>query len=429
LNATIHPSRLEGQVHAPASKSSMQRACAAALLKKGTSFLYNTGHSDDDQAALEIIQRLGAKIENVDGAARITSEGVFPVAEEIDCGESGLSFRMFTPIAALSQDPLKITGRGNLSSRPMDAFDLVLPKLGVAIRSNRGKLPLSVQGPLKPATIEIDGSLSSQFLTGLLMAFAGAAATGVSIKVNDLKSKPYVDLTLSVLKSFGLTVPRNDNYEVFWYDDREKEDSSSATHYTIEGDWSGGAFLLVAGAIAGPITVTGLDLTSRQADKAIVDALMAANAGIAIEAKGIKIRPADMNGFEFDATDCPDLFPPLVALAAYCKGETRITGVNRLIHKESNRALTLWEEFGKMGLDIKVMNDVMTIQGGDPLKPATVHSHFDHRIAMACTVAALRSGGETILEKPGVVKKSYPDFYMDLKSLGADVSLPLHYKI
>jgi 3-phosphoshikimate 1-carboxyvinyltransferase len=155
---------------------------------------------------------------------------------------------------------------------------------------------------------------------------------------------------------------------------------------------------------------------------------MAANAGLAIEAKGIKIHPAEMNAFEFDATDCPDLFPPLVALASYCKGETKLKGVNRLVYKESNRALSLWEEFGKMGVDIVVKDDLMIVKGGEPLRPATVHSNFDHRIAMACTVAGLGSTGKTILEKPGVVKKSYPDFYQDLKSLGADVSLPQPFK-
>jgi 3-phosphoshikimate 1-carboxyvinyltransferase len=131
-----------------------------------------------------------------------------------------------------------------------------------------------------------------------------------------------------------------------------------------------------------------------------------------------------MNAFEFDATDCPDLFPPLVALAAYCKGETTIKGVSRLIHKESNRAMTLQEEFGKMGVKIELKDDVMIIDGGKGVKGAKVHSHHDHRIAMACAIAALKAEGETIIEEAGAVKKSYPDFYNDLKLIGASVSLP-----
>jgi 3-phosphoshikimate 1-carboxyvinyltransferase len=283
---------------------------------------------------------------------------------------------------------------------------------------------LIIQGPLQPANIEIEGSLSSQFLTGLLMVYAAANAKKVSIKVNDLKSKPYIDLTLDLMKQFGLKVPVNKNYEEFYFDD-STPDSRLPTHdYTIQGDWSSGAFLLVAGAIAGPITVRGLDLTSSQPDKAIVNVLMSVNAGIAIEAKGIKIHPAEMNAFDFDATDCPDLFPPLVALAAYCKGETTIKGISRLTHKESNRAVTLKDEFGKIGVEIGLKDDVMIIRGGKGVKGAIIHSHHDHRIAMACAVAALKAEGETTIEEAGAVKKSYPDFYNDLKLLGASVSLP-----
>jgi 3-phosphoshikimate 1-carboxyvinyltransferase len=268
----------------------------------------------------------------------------------------------------------------------------------------------------------VDGSVSSQFLTGLLLAYSASGVKNVSIKVNNLKSKPYIDLTLDVMKRFGLNVPANQDYNEFIFSSTQSHQSKTV-NYTVEGDWSSGAFLLVAGAIAGPITIRGLDLTSTQADKAIVDALMNANAGIAIEAKGIKIHPAEMHAFNFDATDCPDLFPPLVALAAYCKGKTEIKGVNRLTYKESNRALTLQEEFRKMGVEIELKADIMIISGGGKLKGTKVHSRHDHRIAMALAVAALKAAGETIVEEAQAVKKSYPDFYDDLKKLGADVSL------
>jgi len=151
---------------------------------------------------------------------------------------------------------------------------------------------------------------------------------------------------------------------------------------------------------------------------------MKANAGIAIEAKGIQLTPAAMTGFDFDATDCPDLFPPLVALAAYCKGKTSIKGVSRLAHKESNRGLTLQEEFGKMGIKIELNGDIMIIHGADKVRGARVHSRHDHRIAMACAIAALRAEGEVIIDEAMAVKKSYPDFYSDLRALGASLSLP-----
>lgn len=432
MKVTIQQSQLKGAIQAPVSKSSMQRACAAALLRKGETTIVNPGHSNDDKAALGIIKALGAEVETGREEVKVRSEG-FPFTIQhspltINCDESGLSIRMFTPIAALSDKEITINGSGSLLTRPMDFFDEILPALGVKIKSNEGKLPLIIHGPLKPANTEVDGSLSSQFLTGLLMAYSATGASDVSIKVKGLKSKPYIDLTLDVMQKFGLNVPENKNYEEFVFSGNPVPHSPSSSHYyTVEGDWSGGAFLLVAGAIAGPITVRGLDLTSTQADKAIVEALIAANAGIALEAKGIKLHPAKMNAFNFDATDCPDLFPPLVALASYCKGQTKIKGASRLTHKESNRALTLQEEFGKMGVKIELDGDIMIIHGGGEVNGATVHSRHDHRIAMACAVAALKANGTTVIEEAGAIKKSYPDFYKDLKKLGAAVSLPLEH--
>jgi len=429
MKVTIQPSTLSGNILAAASKSSMQRACAAALVSTGTSIVHNPGHSNDDKAALDIIKRLGAEWK-IDGEElSVTSDGVKPVATEINCGESGLSIRMFTPLVALSEKEITINGEGSLLTRPMDFFDEILPKLGVSIQSSNGKLPLKIKGPLVPKNIEIDGSLSSQFLTGLLMAYAASDAKDASIKVNNLKSKPYVDLTLDVMKQFGLKLPENRNYAEFHFSSEPAHDSrpdsyQETTHdYTVEGDWSGGAFLLVAGVIAGSITVRGLDLMSTQADKAIVDALMKANASIAMDTKGIKLHAGEMNAFDFDATDCPDLFPPLVALASYCKGKTTIRGVSRLAHKESNRGLTLQEEFGKMGVKIELLDDVMIVHGGNEVKGATVHSRHDHRIAMACAVAALKAKGETTIEEAQAVKKSYPDFYEHLQKLGATLSL------
>lgn len=430
MKVTINPSKLKGTIQAPASKSSMQRACAAALLRQGTTTIFNPGHSNDDKAAIGIIQSFGAEVIPGNEELIINSQGLRPVANEINCGESGLSIRMFTPLAALCDREISIIGAGSLATRPMDFFDAVLPQLGVKVSSNGGKLPMKVQGPLKPATIEVDGSLSSQFLTGLLMAYSAAGAGNVSIKVKDLKSKPYIDLTLDVMKKFGLNLPENRNYKEFIFRNDPAQDSGLRTiDYTVEGDWSGGAFLLVAGAIAGPITVRGLDLTSTQADRAIVDALMAANAAIAMDAKGITVHPGGMDGFYFDATDCPDLFPPLAALAAYCKGKTTLKGISRLTHKESNRAVVLQDEFDKMGVTIALEGEIMTVYGANKVKGADVHSNHDHRIAMACAVAALQADAETVIEEAQAVNKSYPDFYNDLEKLGAAVSLSNTFRL
>jgi 3-phosphoshikimate 1-carboxyvinyltransferase len=417
----IKPSILTGSVIAPASKSSMQRACAAALLSEGASEITNPGKSNDDLAALDVIQKLGARVvENQDGSITIHSQGVDPVEEEINCGESGLGIRMFTPIAALSNRHITINGVGSLYTRPMHFFDEIFPKLNIKIQSRKGMLPLQIQGPLVPSNIEVDGSLSSQFLTGLLMAYGASVTTPVNIKVNNLKSKPYIDLTLKVMESFGRKVTHT-NYEVFHLEPQEKNYEPQV--YTVEGDWSGAAFLLVAGAISGKILVKGLDLSSTQADKAVMRALKDCECDLTVSPNAINIGPpTDLKAFDFDATDCPDLFPPLVALAAYCNGTTTIKGVSRLAHKESNRGLTLQEEFGKMGVRITLQDDLMLIEGGAELFGTTVHSRHDHRIAMACAVAALQADDEVIIEDAEAINKSYPDFYSHLQKLGASVT-------
>ncbi len=423
--ATVHPNKLTGVQVAPASKSSMQRACAAALLHQGTTKILNPGHSNDDLAAIDVIQKLGATVKVDSTEMHVQSNGVRPIGPDMNCGESGLGIRMFTPIAALSNHAITIQGQGSLVKRPMHFFDEIFPSLGIEIQSNSGYLPIQIKGPLKPATITVDGSLSSQFLTGLLMAYAASGSTDAVIHVQDLKSKPYIDLTLSVLNDFGWKV-QHQGYERFEF--LAHPPLAEHIEYTVEGDWSGAAFLLVAGAIAGPITVKGLQLNSTQADRAVMHALKATGASIEINEDAIFIGPSkdaskELNAFEFDATDCPDLFPPLVALAAVCKGVSIIKGVSRLAHKESDRGITLQTEFAKLGIRIDLKEDTMLVYGGTGIHSAEVFSQHDHRIAMACGVAALCADGPITITDAEAVNKSYTDFYAHLKHLGAKVDL------
>ena len=436
MRATVHPNTIKGEQVAPASKSSMQRACAAALLHRGTTQILNPGHSNDDFAAIDVIQKLGAVVktedalnEKINAASIIVqSDGVKPIGTSMNCGESGLGIRMFTPIAALSDQLITVKGEGSLLKRPMHFFDTIFPNLGIEIQSKAGYLPIQIKGPLKPANIEVDGSLSSQFLTGLLMAYAASDATDAIIHVQDLKSKPYIDLTLSVLNAFGWKVQHQD-YKRFEF--LAHPPLAKHIDYTVEGDWSGAAFLLVAGAIAGPITVKGLQLNSTQADKAVMQALKAAGASIKINEHSIDIGPAkegagmgtQLKAFEFDATDCPDLFPPLVALAAVCNGVTILHGVSRLAHKESDRGLTLQKEFTKLGIRIELNQDKMLVYGGTGIHGAEVFSQHDHRIAMACGIAALCADGPITITDAEAVNKSYTDFFMHLQHLGAKVDL------
>jgi 3-phosphoshikimate 1-carboxyvinyltransferase len=249
----------------------------------------------------------------------------------------------------------------------------------------------------------------------LLFAFAKSCTVPVRITVKDLSSRPYIDLTISVLKSFHFQI-ENHNYEVFTIYPREPLPAHSIK-YTVEGDWSNAAFLLVSGAIAGEISLKGADLDSCQGDKNIVQALYDCGADVHLHNKEITVKKKPLKAFEFDATHCPDLFPPLVALAAYCKGKTMVKGVTRLLFKESNRAVALRDEFKKMNADIELNGDWMTINGGNEIKGADVSSHNDHRIAMATAVAALGAKGNTTIQNAEAVKKSYPDFYKDLKKI------------
>ena len=410
----IDPSSLKGSVKAPSSKSMTQRAIAAALLADGQSIINNPSYCDDSLAAMSIAVGLGARIEPHND--KIVVDGTGNLKEsKLNCGESGLAIRMFSPIAALFPEEIILTGANSLRKRPMKMIEEALNQMGAKCTSTGGFLPLTIRGPIKGGKCEIDGSVSSQLLTGLLMALPLAKDDSV-IKVNDLKSKPYIEMTIQILKSFGVNI-QNENYSLFRISGNQKY---TPHEYTVEGDWSGGAFLLVAGALNGELSVTGLQQESRQSDMAIIDVLRNAGAKMKTSDKSIEISPSHLKAFRFDATHSPDLFPPLTALAAYCDGISEIKGVTRLIHKESNRAEALRQEFGKLGIRIEIDGDLMSITGGKP-EGARVESHEDHRIAMALAVTALKASGRVYIRDSQCVGKSYPGFFDDMRMLGAIV--------
>lgn len=422
MQITIKPQVVKGVVHASASKSMMQRACAAALLRKGTTIIHNYGQSNDDKASLEIIRQLGAEITFVDANKLEIHSNGWPEIKDatvIHCGESGLSLRMFTPIAALMQHEVYIDGHGSLLKRPVHFFESIFPQLGVHIKTNNGSLPIHIHGPLEPVNIKIDGSLTSQILTGILMSFSAALKEDVAIDVTDLKSKPYIDLTLKVMEDFGMNVPENQQYERFVFKYRPVEKTiMKPLNYNIEGDWSNAAFFMVAGAIAGNVTIKGLDVFTEQADKKILEALQDCGCRLSIQMASIEVSKHELKAFHFDATDCPDLFPPLVALAANCKGKSVIEGVHRLEHKESNRASTLQQEFLKLGVGITIQDDKMIIiKQQDPESNIILNGHNDHRIVMACAIAALTVKNPAVIEGIEAVNKSYPHFFDHLKSI------------
>jgi 3-phosphoshikimate 1-carboxyvinyltransferase len=414
MERCLEPSAIKGTLKAPASKSMTQRAIAAALLADGQSIIHNPSYCDDSLAAMSIAVGLGARVEPQVNELKINGSAVLK-EPKLNCGESGLAIRMFSPIAALYPAEIKMVGANSLKKRPMFMIEEALNQLGVKCTSSGGFLPLTIEGPIVGGHCEIDGSISSQLLTGLLMALPLAAGNS-EIRVNNLKSKPYIDMTIQILKSFGISVENRD-YSLFRIQGNQKYIPQS---YTVEGDWSGGAFLLVAGAINGQLCVRGLRSDSMQSDKLIVNALENAGAHIISGENQIEITRSELKAFEFDATESPDLFPPLVALASYCEGISTIKGVSRLIYKESDRAKALQEEFSKMGIKIEINDDLMFVIGGKP-QGARVESHDDHRIAMAIAVASLGATAKVSIRDSQCVAKSYPGFFDDLRRVGAVV--------
>ena len=415
MNITVSPSEIKGTIEAPPSKSLTQRAIAAGLLAEGTTVIRNPSYCNDSLAAMSMAGELGALVHGEPD--RITIEaGRKPSGPvTLNCTESGLALRMFAPVAALVTDSVTLTGKGSLMRRPVTMISQALGQLGVTVETTEGMLPVKLTGRLRAGRAFVDGSAGSQLLTGLLMALP--LAEGESrLDVASLTSKPYIGLTLGLLAEFGITV-ENDSFRSFVIPGNQ---SYRAHEYTVEGDWSGAAFLLVAGATAGRVTVDGLSPHSMQADRAILTALDKAGVSLVTGPGGITCSLSKLRPFTFDATDSPDLFPPLAALAARCEGTSRIMGVGRLKHKESDRAEAIAGVLEALKISVRINGDEMLITGGN-VQGAVVSSHNDHRIAMMAAVMAAGATGPVTITGAEAVAKSYPGFYNDMSSLGGRV--------
>ncbi len=419
MKATIEPAYIHGVVVAPPSKSYTQRAYAGALLHKGKTIILNAGLSADEEAALQVIRQLGASVVvNGEGIGReivINSNGVRPVSSIINCGESGLATRLFTPIAGLCDGLINITGKGSLLGRPMEGFGDVLPALGVSIHDFTGFLPFSLNGPMIAKSVMMDASGGSQFLSGLLFALCTCADKSITIGVNGLKSKPYIDLTIEVLAEFGKPVVNN-GYKEFIIDPAQFT-LIEQVNINVEADWSSAAFMLVAGAIGGNVTVRNLNLNSKQADRAIIDVLESIGADMQVGEQEIIVKKSRMGCFDFDATHCPDLFPALAILASCCSGESAILGVHRLFYKESNRVESITQMLQDFAVPYSVEDDTLFVTGVNKLQGTIIDSYYDHRIVMAAAVGALRANSRVDINHSEVVSKSYPRFFEDLEGL------------
>lgn len=413
MNITIKPGKRSGVIQIPASKSDSQRAILAAGLAKGESILKNIGDSSDEQAMLESIQKLGAKvISNSDQTHSITGIQQFPENAEIDIRESGLGCRLITSVAAAHNGEFTIIGHGSILKRPMTFFEEILPKIGAKVSSTNGYLPLKINGPITGGSIQFKGNDSSQYLSGLLMGLP-LTKEDTYIEVTELNSLPYVEMTLHTLEQFGIIIQQK-NFENFIIGGKQKYISCN---YTIESDWSSASYWLVASALGMDIELTGLTFASYQADKMIMKAFEAANCIVEFHEKKMKVDGSKRTAFKFDATNCPDLFPALATFAALTEGKSEIKGVHRLEHKESNRGLVLQQEFEKLGVNIVLDDDTMHIYGKSQIEGGKTNSNNDHRIAMCLAIAGLFSESEIEIEGAEAVNKSYPDFWKHLEHL------------
>lgn len=415
MNITVHPSVIKGSVDAPPSKSLTQRAIAAGLLAPGTTVIHSPSFCNDSLAALEMAEALGAFTSKNESSFTVEAGNRPDYPVTLVCGESGLALRMFSPVAALLSGNVTLTGEGSLLSRPVGMITDALSQLGVKVWSNNGLLPVRISGKLSGGRAVIDGSSGSQLLTGLLMALPLAESDSF-IEVLNLRSTPYINLTLELLSAFGIEV-HNEHFRYFTIPGRQ---SYSAREYTVEGDWSGAAFLLVSGAVGGQAVVHNLNSGSAQADRAVMQVLKDAGCLVAESNGAVTASRSNFKAFDFDATDAPDLFPPLAALASYCDGTSIISGAGRLRHKESDRGEAIMDVLAAMNIRSYIRDDEMLIEGGS-VRGAVVSSHNDHRIAMMAAVMALGAGQPVTITGAEAVAKSFPEFFSTMADLGTRI--------
>jgi len=393
-------------IHVPASKSVAQRILFGAALSNTPIEIFNLGTCDDVLHIKEIIKQLGAEIIETEHSIIVTGNKK-TINSTLNCGESGLGIRLTTTIASTFGKEFIIKGAGSLLKRPLTQFTEFLPQMGVKINEN-AKLPLQISGQLKGGEYTVDGSLSSQYISGLLMALPLCKEDTI-LSVTSPTSLPYIDITLSVLNLFGIKI---ENHEYTKYIIKGNQFYQPQVNNTsIEGDWSSAAFWIVYGAIKGEVKLKNLEQDSTQADKTILTVLDKMGSKYEWSGKDLLVNKHNLKPFKFDATNCPDLFPILVVLAAASNGTSTIIGVNRLTYKESNRALVLQKEFRSLGLKIEILDDKMYVYGEEKLNSGTIQSNNDHRIAMAGAIASILTNKGILISNAESVNKSYPNFW------------------
>ena len=410
----VVPFQFNKTLTVPASKSHLQRLIALSSICNQTSFIHNVHFCDDVNTALSVAQQIGASIKVNAKTLEITGISKFPQNKSliIDINESGLSARMFGIIASALFDEVVLTGKGSILKRNMSSLIDILSQAGCEVHSQNNYLPIYVKGKANYSNIQIKETDTSQIITGLLFA-APLSSKDVTIFVNHPISIPYIELSINTAKLFGIQIEYSKDYDYFHI---KAPQQLQPINTTAEGDWSNAAFFIVAAVLSGKGKFLELNFESSQADKFILKILEQCNARFYIENKNELIveKSNELKPFNVNLTHCPDLFPPLVVLAAGINGTSTLSGISRLINKESNRLNVLINEFSRLGLKISTGKDTMIIKGNGKLSGGIFHSHNDHRIAMAGAIAATISENPVVIENPEAISKSYPLFFEDL---------------
>lgn len=425
----IDPGTVGGYIRIPSSKSLCHRAIICAALAEGTSVIRNVTVSKDIEATLNAMELLGAQAHWNEDTLMITGNGGVSRKEgqtEIFCNESGSTLRFLVPIAAALGVEARFTGAGRLPERPLTSYYEIMEERDFAYhREGERHLPLVIEDPWRSGVFRVAGNISSQFITGLLLALPLLQGESVIELTTELESKPYVDLTLDMMERFGVTV-RNEQYHRFVI---EGSQTYQAQEYTAEGDYSQAAFLLAAASVAGDeqgLYLTGLNSRSRQGDQVIMDLLSRMGAAMEWTTDGalhVKRAPL-LTNVEMDASQCPDLVPIAAVLGALGRGTMRIVHAERLRLKESDRLKAVAAELAKSGVSIEETEDGLCIEGlleGHVYPGGEADSWNDHRIAMSAAVLALCTEKGIRLSGAGTVEKSWPTFWSDLEHIGGRI--------
>lgn len=408
MDLRITPTLLRGEVTVPPSKSVAHRMIIAAALADGTSKITNLSQSADILATINCMRAFGADI-RLDGDTAVIN-GIKSVPERAlaDCCESGSTLRFLIPVACALGVNAEFRGKGKLPQRPITPFLEEFPKHGVTFEFSGAEsgstLPCSVSGKLTAGRYEIDGGISSQFITGLMFALPLLDGDSEIILTSKLESKPYVDITMGVLRDFGCEIAERGNGYFIKGNSRLKPFSGS-----VEGDYSQSAFFYVANALGSDIGIGGLNADSFQGDKQIAEICRAFS-----ESGGLP--------FELDCSDIPDLVPILSVLACFCKGKSRIVNVARLRIKECDRLAAMEDCLNRIGGRVSSTKDSLEIEGVGTLNGGEVECYNDHRIAMSMAVAAIRCANPLTIRGAECVGKSYPDFFDVYKSIGGMIN-------